>query len=318
MCVNACCAPTPDPTSSSMPDPQRIAVIGSTGCGGRAVVNALRAAGHQVLGISRGESNSPAPDFISDRHNTGHLRQKLAEFQPQAVVDQIAYTEDDVTSLIEALPTSTRRYLFVSSAVVYGPGRDRAYRESDSPEPNGFFAEAKLAAENAALKWAGSGRESISLRLGGLYGPGHAPLTPFGRDPALPQHLNAQESFPIPTDDQSLLQPWFAADHGALIRDLISQPNLPALLNVAGDERFNWQTFMTTWSRSCGAPAPHFAYCSKEEIKARAPATLQPYLDALLHPPVMDLDRLHRLALGNQPATPLIDGSKQVYDWMEK
>jgi nucleoside-diphosphate-sugar epimerase len=295
-----------------MPESLRIAVIGSTGCGGRAAVSALRAAGHEILGIARGQSNGPAPDFICDRRDTDRIQRRLAQFQPQTVIDQVAYSPDDVSSLIEALPGSTCRYLFVSSSVVYGPGGGRPYRESDAPKPTGLFAESKLAAESTALQWAGNGRDAISLRLGGLYGPGHAPLTPFGRDPVLPQRLSAQETIPIPADDQPLLQPWFAADHGALIRDLVSQPVLPTLLNVAGDERFSWQTFMTTWSLTCGVPAPRFEYCSDEEIKTRAPAALQPFLDALLRPPVMDLDRLQRLMLGNLPATPLMDGCKQV------
>jgi nucleoside-diphosphate-sugar epimerase len=267
----------------------RVALIGATGCGGRAVAAALTAAGDEVLAIARGQS-APWPAGVRvaacDRRDRERLAALLADFQADAVVDHVAYTHDDVT----AVPPAAR-YVLVSSAVVYGPARLQPYHEGDLTEPADAFAAAKRSAEVAARACHG---HVTCLRLGGLYGPGHAPLTPLGRDPELAGRLRRGEPILVP-EDAGPLQPWFAADHGRLVAALVHHPAPPAVLNATGDEVLDWAALLGAWAAAADLPAPRLETRPAAALRALAPPHLAPFLDALWYPPLLDVRARARL-----------------------
>jgi len=323
MFVNACFALFPDRTLNLMPEKkphplfQRVVVVGGTGCGGRAVVSALRRAGHQVLSIARGQ-NKPKPDVICDRHDEEELKKILSDFQPNVVVDHVAYSPQDVESLLSSLPPSVHRYIFISSAMIYGSGGGSLYTESDTPHPEGMFAISKLGAETKARQWATQGRETISLRLGWLYGPGHAPLTPLGRDPSLLKRLAQRETILLPLEDHPAIQPWFAEDHGSLISNLVCTKNPPEALNVAAEKRYSWRELMEAWAVAANCSSPRFERCSNEELTTRSPQALRPFLQALLNPPCLNVERLQQTAFGSSPQTSIQIGFRRVLSWMNE
>jgi len=292
----------------------RVVVVGGTGCGGRAVVSALRRSGHRVLSISRGQ-NGTRPDITCDRHNTTKLQGILDDFQPTVVVDQVAYSPRDVTTLLSCFPATVQRYIFISSAIVYGPGGARPYAETDPTRPEGPAASAKLEAETQARTWTKPGRTTICLRLGWLYGPGHAPLTPLGRDPSLPDRLLGQEAIHLPADDPPNVQPWFAEDHGRLVNDLISVNNPPELLNAAAQESYSWAELIAAWADTVGGPPPRFVPCSDENLASRCAPALRPYLPLLLKPPRLDVSRMRQM-IDPPPHTALRNGFSQVLEWL--
>jgi nucleoside-diphosphate-sugar epimerase len=57
--------------------------------------------------------------ILADRRDTTALRSALARVMPHVLVDLIAYTAEDVTTLLEALPASLNRLVVVSSGDVY-------------------------------------------------------------------------------------------------------------------------------------------------------------------------------------------------------
>lgn len=297
------------------PTSRRVLVVGATGCGGRAVVEALRAAGHDVLGLARGRTAGPPPDLVCDRHDTPTLRRLLRDFRPEVIVDHVAYTERDVRLLLAEAPPDLHRYILIGSAVVYGPARGAPYDEGDPLRPRGPLAEGKRAAEDAARRWGHGEREAVCVRLGALYGPGHAPLTPWGRDPTLPDRLRRGEALPVPADDPPALQPWFSADHGRLVAALAGAPTVPPALNAAGDERLSWADWLATWALVAGAPPPRLELLSTAELTRRAPPALRPFVADLLHPPVLRLDRLAALRRATpalRAPTPAAEGCARV------
>ncbi len=277
----------------------RIAVLGGTGCGGGAVVAALRR-DHEVIAIARGRTG-PAPDVTCDRNDIPGLRRVLAWFAPEVLVDHVAYRPEEVQATLGALPPSTRRYVFISSAVVYGPGRAAPYRVDETPRPAGPFATAKYAAEKKALAW--DRGEVTRVRLGGLYGPGHAPFTPWGRAGDLVAKLHRGEILPIPSGETGRLQPWFSTDHGAAIAGLCAGG--PRLMNLAGREQLTWPRALSLWAEAAGTPPPQFESLPPVEFSARADPSLAPFLAALLNPPVLEVAE-------DLPFTPAREGFGQV------
>jgi len=264
-----------------------------------------------VLAVHRGRT-APAPAGVAglwcDRHDVPGLRGSLAEFEPDAVVDHVAYSAADVSAALLALPASVKRYVLVSSAVVYGRARDRPYTEDDPPRPADTAARGKRAAERRTLARAPG---PVCLRLGGLYGPGHAPMTPVGRDPTLFSRSRRERPVEVPRGAQPL-QPWFSADHAQVVLAVLTAASPPRLLNAAGPERLDWPALLGAWAAAHGAPAPRCVPVEPRSLRARAPGWMRPFLGALWSPPLLDTTRLAALFDGRPPATPFAEGTRRT------
>lgn len=283
----------------------RIAVIGGTGCGGRAVAVKARLAGHTVLTIARGLDTGPAPDLVCDRNDVERLTHGLSRFKPDVVLDHVAYTAKDAATLLRCLPTSVKTLLQISSAVIYGPARERPYHPSEAPAPSTAFARGKLDAENIARDWAGGARRTVIARLGALYGPGHAPLTPWGRDPQLVTRLRAHELLELP--EQGGLQLWFSADHARSVLTLLDNDETTA--HLANCTTTPWPEIFRIWALAIQSPPPPVELVCTERLASKAPPYLKPFLDALLNPPTLE-SRCER-------HTPPIEGFRQVARWLD-
>ncbi len=284
----------------------RTLVIGGTGCGGRALAAALTEAGHRVRLLSRGQTAHPplpagADHAVVDRHDAAALAAALDDFGPEFVVDQIAFTPADAKGLLAALPHGVRRVVTVSSAIVYEG--DPAVRGGQVEAPHVEndplagpaappFAHDKAGADLAARR----DPRGVVLRLGLLFGPGHAPLTPLGRAPDLRERLRAGTPLPLPADDAARLQPVFAADFADLVARLLAYPGaLPSALNVTGGEQLDWRTWLSAWATAWGTPAPQIEPCSPAVLAHLAPPWLGRFLPALLAPPQLDTGRVRAL-----------------------
>ncbi len=261
----------------------RVAVLGGTGCGGRALMAALRRRGHTAWSLARG--TQVAPDIVCER---AALRATLADLSPDALVDHAPCDVAGVTATLAALPPGCR-YSHLSTAIVCGPWRRTPYDAREPPAPASVYGRMRRRCELSALERPGT----QVFRLGALYGPGHAPITPWGRDPALVDRLRAGERLEIP---RAHVQPWFSVDHGEALCDALEAPG-PALVHLAGPVT-TWRAWFEAWAEAAGTRA-HLVFAEHETLAARAPPALAPFVDALLRPPL--------LATGPLPATPLVD-----------
>lgn len=159
------------------------------GCGsvGTHLAKRLDAEGHKVWGLRR--SAEPLPGRIQtiqadlcDASSLGAIPDNLdaviytagaSEFSEEAYEN--AYVSG-IKNLLEALrqeASTPKRILFTSSTAVYAQQDGETVDESSETSPEGFSGQAMLRAE-ALLR--ASPIESVSLRLGGIYGPGRTAL----------------------------------------------------------------------------------------------------------------------------------------------
>ncbi len=275
---------------------RRVLILGGTGCGGRAAAAALRARGHTVVTVARGRADV-APDVLCDRNQIKELHAVIQAARPDVIIDHVAYAPAEVEAVLSGF---AGRHIFISSALVYGPARAEPYDEQSCVAPDGDFAVQKAAAE-AVAQAAGA----VVLRIGGLYGPGQAPLTPAGRDPSLLDRLRRGEPMPVPRVG-GRLQPWFSGDHGRLLAALVEHPDPPPVLNAAGDELLMWPEVLATWARAAGAPAPE---CVPTD-DVGAPAYLRPFLEAILRPPQLNTSKCKGIFSALLPWTPFERGTR--------
>jgi len=165
----------------------RVVVLGGTRFIGRAIVEDLVRAGHDLLVVHRGnlepDDMPPAPHLHCDRSELTAHRHELAAFDPDAAIDCRALTRADAETALAALPAGIR-LVVISSLDVYrafgaaiegqetdpvpldedSPVRSERYPYRDkSPDRHDYD---KLDVEDVYLP-----RGATSLRLPMVYGP---------------------------------------------------------------------------------------------------------------------------------------------------
>jgi len=149
--------------------PARVLVTGHKGFTGRYVVDALRAAGHEVLGLCERPSDldSASVDLL-DREA---VARSVSEGCPTAVIHLaaiafVAHGDADemyrtnvvgtrhLLEALAALPEIPLAVLLASSANIYGNSDIELLSESVTPSPANDYAVSKLAMEYMAKLWA--------------------------------------------------------------------------------------------------------------------------------------------------------------------
>ena len=113
----------------------RILVLGGTRFIGRAVVAELAAAGHELLVVHRGTSEPPDLDAIEhahvDRRDEATLREVMADFRGDALIDTFALTRADAEVVVAALPRDVKLLVLSSMDVYRAYGSLTANLETD-------------------------------------------------------------------------------------------------------------------------------------------------------------------------------------------
>ncbi|MFJ5862575.1 SDR family oxidoreductase [Pseudarthrobacter sp. NPDC092439] len=162
------------------------------GCGDLGAEAGLRfaAQGHRVVGWRRSPAKLPpaiegvaadlsAPDLPRVPADTNAVVIAVAADSPSEEAYRAAYL-GAVNHVLDALMrdrVAPQRVLFVSSTAVYGDAGGDWVDESTMPNPGGFSGRVLVEAEDLLhTRLAGTGTAAVSLRLGGIYGPGRTRL----------------------------------------------------------------------------------------------------------------------------------------------
>lgn len=287
----------------------RVLILGGTGLTGPALAARLAADGHGVTCLARGvtvvfdEDLAGATLVRGDRHDHAALAHAFDVARPDAVIDQIAFTADDVDRVADLLDRAgaraPARHLVCSSAAVLGSGLELTEDAPTAPPSTGYLA-GKLAVEARARA-----RGAIVLRPAYLYGPGHPPLTVRGRDAALLARLRAGDPLELPDDGALPLQPTFAADHAAAAAAILATPD-PAPCYHVGGPPTTWHGWLVALADAAGVPLRTRAV-ALDELSAQSPW----FRDYLRLPLTIRSARLPPI-----PWTPLADGARALVAWL--
>src|SRR5919107_3563134 len=189
----------------------RVVVIGGSGHIGTFLVPRLIRAGHEVVNISRGQRSSYTQDVtwqhvrqvsadraVEDREGT--FPDRVADLQPDVVIDLICFTLDSATALVKRLRGQTGHLLHCGSIWRAGPSLKVPITEDNGAPPIGEYGIAKAAIAQMLQEETGSGGlVTTSLHPGHIVGPGWHPIGPLGNtDPAVWHKLSAGQPIEVP------------------------------------------------------------------------------------------------------------------------
>ena len=169
---------------------RNVIVFGAAGFIGEFVLRHLKQHGHYVIAVDIVDPKVRADAFIkADARNADEVRRILTEYSPDAVINLIglphipscernphlSYEINVRTAhnILEAARSfGVKRYVFTSSAAVYGEHVDKKAVDEETPtNPTSVYGWHKLEAETEAKAYSSRyGLEAVILRLFNVYG----------------------------------------------------------------------------------------------------------------------------------------------------
>jgi len=135
---------------------------------------------HEITVANRGNIKVGLPgvkEYIIDRHNKADF-EKLSQEKFDYVVDFCAYQKGDIQTVVDAIGTQIRHYVFISTVDVYQRGtgmilnEDSPFEERQFPGPEGEYITGKVLLEKELVSACSEvGILHTSVRPVILYGP---------------------------------------------------------------------------------------------------------------------------------------------------
>ena len=240
----------PEPESCSLVSMGRAVVIGATGHIGSYLVPRLVRAGHEVIAVSRG-GRKPYHEAVewqsvqrvnADRdaeEAAGSFGRRIADLQPDAVVDLICFTPASAQKLVDALRPA--RPLLVHCGTIWVHGRTARVPVTEDEPRTGFgeYGSNKVAIEALLHREAlAGGVPSVVLHPGHICGPGWPVITPAGNlDADVWRRLAVGEPVALPALGLGVLNHVHADDVAQAFERALTRPAaIGASFHVAAEQ----------------------------------------------------------------------------------
>jgi nucleoside-diphosphate-sugar epimerase len=213
----------------------RVLVLGGGGTISGPCVAALRAAGHAVRCLTRGQAG-PA-DLAGERSDPAALTRALAAARPEVVIDFLCYGPGPAGLLCDLMAGGPARLVHIGTCDAAGYPLARVpWAEGDGDRaPVGAYAEAKVAAEAVVRAAQAQGRvEAVILRPTYSMGPRFVIGILQPGISALVERLAAGLPVALPDGGHRRLHAGTGSDAGRLIAALAPQDGLAGQTLVVG------------------------------------------------------------------------------------
>lgn len=292
----------------------RVAVTGSNGLVGRRLVSQLLSAGHEVLGLSRGERRVEGAYTYAavDLAEGALLTKTLGDFKPDAIINPGGMTDVDgceraplaayeanvsgVASLAKAAAFTGAHLVHISTDYIFD-GEDGPYGVDAKPNPRGTYAITKHAGEQTVKSLLPATQWSIA-RTAVVYGWPSTGKNNFGF--WLVSTLAQGKQVPLFQDQ------WVSTSHAtnvaAMVKEL-AEKKLAGLWHTCGAEVMDRVTFGHLVCERFGFDRALIKPSRMADVKLASPRPAKSGLDVTKTAQALDakpwtvaraLDELHR------------------------
>lgn len=280
--------------------------LGGTGTISASCVRLSVETGMRVAVLNRGTDrrHRPLPDGVEqitgDVTVEASLLGALQGRSFDAIVDFLAYDEDDADRAVRVLGPHTTHYVAISSASVYGKPVLQTPITESTPTHNRFlaYARAKLRYE-AALQQAyvRSGFPVTIVRPSHTYDDANPPLP---GDWTVIDRIARGQEVPVHGDGTSLWTITHAEDFAVGLVGLLGNPRaIGETFHITGDDVHTWDQIYTTVADALGVPA-RLVHVPSEMYPVVAPdwSWSELFVGDLSHSAVFDTTKIRRFVPG--------------------
>jgi 2'-hydroxyisoflavone reductase len=301
----------------------RVLVIGGTLFIGKALVNALVKAGHEVTVMhrkNRHQLGKKVRNLVADRNDAAAVEAAVAGHRFDAVFDNVydwerGTTADQVLATARAVSTGLSRYVFMSSVAAYGDGLN--HQEGDALAPDHHadaYVRNKAMSERVLFRLhQRNGFPVVTLRPPFIYGPGN----PFYREQFFWDRIRLGREIIIPGDGRRLMQFAYVKDVvAACLAAMVAPGILGHAFNIANARPVTQEDLVTAMAVAA-KKKPQLVHVPRLRMlraggnALKAPLYFGTYYD--LPPITQVINKAQRIL--KFKATPMADGLRETYLW---
>jgi nucleoside-diphosphate-sugar epimerase len=301
----------------------KVLFIGGTGNISAAVSRLLVREGHDLDLLTRGTGGASIPGarmLRADIHDPPAVSALLSGVTWDAVVDWVAYRQEDVERDLALFRGRTGQYVFISSATVYLKPPSSPFITESTPLGNPYweYARQKIACElrlNQAFRE--EGFPAVIVRPSHTYDT-VLPLAIGGwQDYSIIPRLRRGQPVVVHGDGTSLWTLTHAEDFAAGFSGLLGHPQAAGhSFHITSDEVLTWNQIYATVAEAAGAEA-RIVHIPSDFIAAREPELAGTLLGDKAHSVLFDNTKIKSFVPGYRARIPFREGIRRTLAWFE-
>ena len=304
----------------------RVLVIGGTLFIGKALVNALVKAGHEVTVLHRKSRHKLAKkvrNLMADRNDSAAVATAVAGHRFDVVFDNVydwerGTTADQVLATARAVSQGLSRYVFMSSVAAYGDGLN--HQEGDALAPDHHadaYVRNKAMSERILFRLhQRDGFPVVTLRPPFIYGPDN----PFYREQFFWDRIRLGRQIIIPGDGRRLMQFVYVKDLVSACLAAMETPGIAGhAFNIANPRPVTQEDLVTAMAAAAKKKTELVHVPRLRLLRAGGHVMKAPYYFATYYdmPPITQvINKAQRIL--KFKATPMADGLRETYLWYLK
>jgi len=296
--------------------------IGGTGNISAECATLLRQRGHEIMVLSRGQTQVPAEyrAIQADRKNPDAMRAALKGAKPQVVINFLGYELSDVEADYTLFKGAIRQYIFISSATVYEKPPRKIPVTEDAPLENKWwdYAQKKIASESWLRECAKeSGFPLTIVRPSHTYSNRWVPNAISSSSYTFAKRL--EDGKPIFVHDNGET-PWTltaASDFAVGLAGLAGHDQaIGEAFHITGDEVLSWNQIYAEIAEAVGAKSAEIVRIPTDFICKIAPELTGNLKGDKAHPGVFDNSKIKRFVADFQTRKPFRVGVRESVSWL--
>ncbi len=243
-----------------------VLLIGGSGNISPAIVLELQKMGHDVTVFNRGHHPMEGTkQIIGDRYDSKRFVEQMKQYEFDAVVDQICYTEEQAQDLIDAFSGRIKQLVFCSTVNTYiapAPSYPVTEETPIGADPEFEYAYQKVLSEKLLNRVAANGAFSLTIvRPGATYNDLYTPIAFVGDGYGLLARIKAGKPIIVLGDGASLWGYAHRDDVGKAIAHAVgNEKAYGESYTIAPKEVMTWEQIYSTIADVMGVPVPEFVH----------------------------------------------------------
>lgn len=305
----------------------KVLFIGGTGTISQAVSELAVKKGIDLYLFNRGNNNQLAPAeakiIEGNIRNQEEAKEKLKDYNFDAVVDWVAFTPEHIRNDIEIFRGKTDQFIFISSASAYQKPQTSYLIDESTPLANPYweYSQNKIACENILMAEYRKHDFPITIvRPSHTYGKTSIPaaLNSSQAPWSLVDRMRRGKKILVHGDGSSLWTMTHNSDFAQAFVGLLS--NMQAVghaFQITSDETLNWNQIFREIARAAGVDKLELVHVASEKIAEYDEKYRGSLLGDKAVSVVFDNSKIKRFVPGFKATVPFAEGIRKSVEWYD-